>query len=116
MTLRKNYFSSKTKKFFSDTHSLLQLLQYFFNKRWFFDNLYNHFFTKSVLNFSYNVSYVLIDKGFAENFGPQFFINCLYSITMPMRVLNSGQIRNNLRVLLIGFIGITYFLCYILIF
>jgi len=116
VSLRTDYAKSKSRKFFSDTHSLLQLLHYFFNKRWFFDNLYNHFFTKSVLNFSYNVSYVLIDKGFIENFGPQFFINCLYSITAPIRTLNSGQIRNNLRVLLIGFIGITYFLCYTLVF
>lgn len=116
ISLRKDYFKSKSTNLFFDSRSSLQLLHYFFNKRWFFDNLYNHFFTKSLLNFSYNISYVLIDKGFIENFGPQFFINCLYSIMMPIRMLNSGQIRNNLRVLLVGFIGITYFLCYILIF
>jgi NADH-ubiquinone oxidoreductase chain 5 len=99
---------------FHSTYVLSRTLFYFFNKRWFFDNLYNYFFSRPFLNFGYKISYVLLDKGFIENFGPQFLINCFYFFIVPMRLFNSGQIRDNLRVSLIGFVGVIFFLVYLL--
>jgi proton-translocating NADH-quinone oxidoreductase chain L len=95
---------------------LFRTLFFFFNKRWFFDSLYNYFFSRSFLNFGYKISYVLLDKGFIENFGPQFLINCLYFFLEPIRLFNSGRIRDNLRVSLIGFLGVIFFLVYSLFF
>ncbi len=42
----------------------------FFNKKWFFDKIYNECLTQVFLKFGYRVSYKIIDRGIIEVFGP----------------------------------------------
>jgi NADH-ubiquinone oxidoreductase chain 5 len=42
----------------------------FFNKKWFFDTVYNLFIGYPLLKFGYNVTFKLMDKGVIEFFGP----------------------------------------------
>jgi NADH-ubiquinone oxidoreductase chain 5 len=43
---------------------------YFFNKKWFFDRIYNEYFNQYVLNTGHTVFYNSIDRGLLENIGP----------------------------------------------
>jgi NADH-ubiquinone oxidoreductase chain 5 len=67
------------------------------SKKFFFDFLYNIFLTKSVLQFSYEICYKLLDKGFLEKLGP-FGTNTFIK-----------QTQNNIRHLHNGYI-VTYML------
>lgn len=80
----------------------IQTTKTFLNKRWFFDSVYNIYVTKPLLNFGYAVTYVLIDKGFIEFFGPQLFVNFLFQSQQVIRKLHDGQIRVGFRVLTLG--------------
>jgi len=42
----------------------------FYNKKWFFDNVYNSFVGYPMLKLGYNVTFKLLDKGVIEFFGP----------------------------------------------
>ena len=42
----------------------------FYNKKWFFDTVYNLFIGYPLLKFGYNVTFKLMDKGVIEFFGP----------------------------------------------
>ena len=64
----------------------LKVLYTFLNRKWFFDKLYNEIFVQKFLNFSYNTSYKLMDKGIIEIFGPLGFSNTIFS---KANVLNS---------------------------
>lgn len=61
-------------KFFNDFLFVVKFnyrnLYNFLNRKWFFDKLYNEFFTQRFFKFSYDVSYKLIDRGIIEILGP----------------------------------------------
>ena len=47
-----------------------RILYNFFNKKWYFDKLYNELIVQGFFNFSFNTSYKLIDRGIIEALGP----------------------------------------------
>jgi proton-translocating NADH-quinone oxidoreductase chain L len=94
---------------FKAYYLFLHVFRGFFNKRWFFDSLYNRYLTQPVLNIGYKITYVLIDKGFIEFFGPQFFVSVLHKIKFFIRLLNKGQIKIGFRFIVIGFFLILFF-------
>jgi NADH-ubiquinone oxidoreductase chain 5 len=47
-----------------------RILYNFFNKKWYFDKLYNELIIQYFFNFSFNTSYKLIDRGIIEALGP----------------------------------------------
>jgi NADH-ubiquinone oxidoreductase chain 5 len=42
----------------------------FFNKKWFFDKVYNEYVSQFFFTISYTVTYKVIDRGVIEIFGP----------------------------------------------
>jgi NADH-ubiquinone oxidoreductase chain 5 len=42
----------------------------FFNKKWFFDKIYNEYISQFFFTISYTVTYKIIDRGIIEIFGP----------------------------------------------
>ncbi len=42
----------------------------FFNKKWFFDKVYNEYISQFFFTISYSLTYKIIDRGFIEIFGP----------------------------------------------
>ena len=50
----------------------------FINKKFYFDKIYNFFFAKNLLNFSYFITFKLIDKNILENFGPNLYNNFFF--------------------------------------
>nr|YP_009370749.1 NADH dehydrogenase subunit 5 [Eukaryota sp. BB2]AQL10475.1 NADH dehydrogenase subunit 5 [Eukaryota sp. BB2] len=51
-------------------HSIYYYVQLFFNKKWYFDKLYNQYFIVFLSNYAYNVPFKLFDRGSIEIFGP----------------------------------------------
>jgi NADH-ubiquinone oxidoreductase chain 5 len=43
----------------------------FINRKWFFDKIYNEYFSQFFLRFGYSVTYKIIDRGAFEVFGPK---------------------------------------------
>lgn len=60
--------------------SIIKNFYIFFNKKWFFDQVYYSFLTKKVLVFGYEISFKLIDRGFIELFGPLGIVRILTTI------------------------------------
>jgi NADH-ubiquinone oxidoreductase chain 5 len=84
------------------TSSYGRKLYYMFNKRWFFDKVYNDFIAQKALNFGYHVSFKTLDKGFFEILGP-FGISSLFQhATRYISKLQSGMIYHYAVVMLLG--------------
>jgi len=79
------YFKVKiTKKFTGIYH--------FFNKKWYFDRIYNTFLSQKSLNLSYNYFYITIDRGLLEQAGPNGLLNSLVSLIVFIKKYQTGFI------------------------
>jgi len=74
----------------------------FFNKRWFFDIIYNFFVAKRFLSFGYNISFKLFDKGIVELLGPYGIILQVHMISTLFSRYQTGFLYNYVFVLLIS--------------
>jgi NADH-ubiquinone oxidoreductase chain 5 len=64
----------------------------FLNKKWFFDKIYNEFFTQNYIQIAYNNSYKFIDKGVLEVFGPYGLSFFVYDLSTRVAKLQSGSV------------------------
>ena len=64
----------------------------FFNKKWFFDKIYNEYIIQSFFNFSYSKSYKLIDRGIIEILGPMGLSSLIYNSSNNFYKFQSGSI------------------------
>jgi NADH-ubiquinone oxidoreductase chain 5 len=62
----------------------------FFNKKWYFDKLYNTFIGQKVLDSSYNYFYKTIDRGLIEKVGPTGILNSFIQLMRLIKKLQSG--------------------------
>jgi len=62
----------------------------FFNKKWYFDKLYNTFVGQKVLDSSYNYFYKVIDRGLIEKVGPTGILNSFVQIIRFIKKLQNG--------------------------
>lgn len=74
----------------------------FFNKRWFFDKVYNDFISENALRFGYHVSFKSLDKGAFEILGPSGLAHTFVNITQYISKLQSGMIYHYAVVMLLG--------------
>ncbi len=96
-----NYTNTK-QTYILKTSWLGSKLYYMFNKRWFFDKVYNDFIGQKALSFGYNTSFKTLDKGIFEILGP-FGISILFQrFTSHISKLQSGMIYHYALVMLIG--------------
>jgi proton-translocating NADH-quinone oxidoreductase chain L len=96
-----NYTNTK-QTYILKTSWLGNKLYYMFNKRWFFDKVYNDFIGQKALSFGYNTSFKALDKGVFEILGP-FGISILFQrFTSHISKLQSGMIYHYALVMLIG--------------
>jgi proton-translocating NADH-quinone oxidoreductase chain L len=78
----------------------------FFNRKWFFDKVYNDFINQTVLRIGYHKTYKLIDRGIVENLGPFGLSKLFYNRSMKMNFLQSGLIYHSAFLMLTGMIGL----------
>jgi len=84
----------------------------FFIRKWYFDVIYNNYVVKLILNFGYNISFKVLDRGLIELLGPLGIVRLLSYISYKFSKLQSGLIYHYALIIIIG---ITFFiLLYIL--
>ena len=74
----------------------------FFNRKWFFDKVYNEFISQPVLFLGYSVTYKNIDRGIIEIFGPFGLSKVLYNPFLNFSKLQTGFIYHSTLLMLIG--------------
>ncbi len=66
----------------------------FFNKKWFFDHIYNSYIVYKVLFFGKKVSFQLIDRGVLEIFGPTGLVRLFGLFSQNISYLQTGFLFN----------------------
>jgi proton-translocating NADH-quinone oxidoreductase chain L len=92
-----SYFLIKKTLWFKDIYN-------FFNKKWYFDRIYNEIFSQSSLNFSYYYSYKTIDRGLLEKYGPSGIVVTVQNIMDSVKTFQTGFILHYLIYMLAGLI------------
>lgn len=116
--LIENFFMFCFSKF--KLHPFSKNIIIFFNKKWFFDLLYNEFIGIPFLKFCFFSTFKSIDKGFLEFFGPFGLKNLSFSISNFLKRKQTGSISDYLSYLFIftlfflGLIEILYYVFVIL--
>jgi NADH-ubiquinone oxidoreductase chain 5 len=84
----------------------------FFNRKWFFDKVYNEYIAQTMLFFGYHISYKTIDRGIIEIFGPMGFSTAVTKQANLMRELQTGYIYHYAFFIFLGtgiLIGLSFF-------
>nr|YP_009675912.1 NADH dehydrogenase subunit 5 [Ptilidium ciliare]QDE12713.1 NADH dehydrogenase subunit 5 [Ptilidium ciliare]QIA60096.1 NADH dehydrogenase subunit 5 [Ptilidium ciliare var. pulcherrimum] len=74
----------------------------FFNKRWFFDKVFNDFLARSFLRFGYEVSFKALDKGAIEILGPYGISYTIRKMAQQISKIQSGFVYHYAFVMLLG--------------
>ena len=93
-------------KFVLTLQHLYYLIYIFFNKKWFFDKVYTETIIQSVLQFTFHLSYKVIDKGLLEVVGPKGIVETIHKISMQLLKLQSGFVVHYAYIMILsGFLG-----------
>ena len=104
------YFLVKTVFYKLWNTVLLKKVYSFSNQKWYIDVLYNSFIVKPLLHFGGNISYVLVDKGYLEYFGPYGVIVLVKTISARSSLLQSGYVHHSFFFMLCGIVIIIGYL------
>jgi NADH-ubiquinone oxidoreductase chain 5 len=74
----------------------------FLNKKWFFDKIYNEYFSQFFFKFGYSISYKFIDRGIFEILGPTGASNLMLIIAHNIYKTQTGNIYHYLVFILIS--------------
>jgi proton-translocating NADH-quinone oxidoreductase chain L len=84
----------------------------FFNRKWYFDKIYNQFISKNSLYVSYFHTYKYIDRGLIENFGPSGILHSIVYLFNTLKNLQSGFLFHYLFIFSIFIV--LFHLCYLI--
>ena len=62
----------------------------FFNRKWFFDKVYNEFIASKFLSLGYHLTYKVVDRGLIEKVGPYGITQIGYNLSLILTKLQSG--------------------------
>ena len=92
----------------------------YFNRKWYFDKVYNEYLNQGVLHVGYDGTYKVVDRGIIELFGPHGISQFIYRKGSNLNNLQTGLIYNYTFIMLLGAIVFvtllgfkSYFLFYI---
>lgn len=88
---------------FLQLQNISRLVYILFNKKWFFDSIYNRLGYK-ILNLGYVISYKFFDKGVLEYFGPLGVTKVVYNISQNLSKAHNGYITFTTQYFVFGFI------------
>jgi NADH-ubiquinone oxidoreductase chain 5 len=75
----------------------------FFNRKWFFDKIYNEYFGQFFFKFGYSVSYKFIDRGIFELLGPTGLSFSITKVASDLYRLQTGYLYHYTYSILISF-------------
>jgi NADH-ubiquinone oxidoreductase chain 5 len=84
------------------TSKLGKALYLFFNKRWFFDKIYNDYLVSKGLAFGYEISFKTLDKGIIEILGPLGISNTFQKLSQQISKIQTGFVYHYALSMLIG--------------
>jgi NADH-ubiquinone oxidoreductase chain 5 len=84
-----DYFQLKTNKTF-------KALVTYFNKKWYFDRIYNEFIVQKILKSSYYYFYQDVDRGLIEKIGPSGISENINVFAQNIKYYQTGQVLNYL--------------------
>jgi proton-translocating NADH-quinone oxidoreductase chain L len=76
----------------------------FFNKKWYFDRIYNEYFVQNILSLSYNYFYQAVDRGFIEKLGPSGISVIIIKFVKTIKVYQTGFMLHYLAYFFCGII------------
>lgn len=79
------------------TSTFSNRLYCFFNKRWFFDQVFHDFLLRAFLRFGYSVSFEALDKGAIEILGPYGVSYTFRGLAERISQLQSGFVVRRVR-------------------
>ena len=85
------YFKNKLTNYLEFPQNIIKIYL-FFNYKWYFDYIYNYYFGYTILKYSYEYLYKLIDKGFIEIINPNSFSLISYKIAKILKRQSLGYI------------------------
>jgi NADH-ubiquinone oxidoreductase chain 5 len=71
----------------------------FFNKKWFFDRIYNQIISQKLLNIGYFFSYRIVDRGVIELIGPYGLTNFIIVSTSVINFIDRDSVKKDLHLL-----------------
>ena len=74
----------------------------FFNKKWFFDKVYNEYIGQYFFTNSYTVTYKTIDRGIIEIFGPMGMSSIISKKALLLSKLQIGYLYHYTFLMLVG--------------
>lgn len=84
--------------------SIIRKIYRFFNKKWYFDVIYNSFIVKSLLFLGYKVTFKFLDRGIIEWIGPFGLTKLAKSISQRVSGLQTGYIYHYCFLIIFGII------------
>jgi NADH-ubiquinone oxidoreductase chain 5 len=94
--------------FFLSKALFFQQVYLFLNRKWFFDRIQNESIVKAILQFGYNTSYKVVDKGVIELFGPKGFAYLVMNMSSQIINLQSGFIHFYIFFMFVGIISLIF--------
>jgi len=92
-------------------------LYHFFNKKWYFDKLYNSFINAKISNLGYKVTYQNLDRGLFEDWGPKGLSSLIYTLSYKLKTVYFGVLYHHIFLIIICFFIILFlFISYNIIF
>lgn len=99
------FYTYKSNQLFKLKTSLVGLKFYtFFNRKWFFDKIYNEIVGQFLLNSSYHLTYKQIDRGLIESLGPYGLTSIVSYLGFVLRILQTGFFYHYTLVMVISLI------------
>lgn len=74
----------------------------FFNKKWYFDIVYNRYIVNKVLEFGYEITFKKLDRGAIELIGPTGLVRIVKSMSEGVHRFQSGFIYHYVYVMVVG--------------
>ena len=74
----------------------------FFNKKWFFDKVYNECISQFFFTISYTITYKIVDRGIIEVFGPMGLSSIISKKAFSISKLQTGYLYHYTFLMLIG--------------
>jgi proton-translocating NADH-quinone oxidoreductase chain L len=89
---------------------VFKLFYNFFNKKWYFDRIYNQFISQNALDFGYFYSYKTIDRGLIEKIGPFGIVSCIMWLMNKIKLIQTGSVfQYMLYILVVTIFCIVFF-------
>jgi NADH-ubiquinone oxidoreductase chain 5 len=88
--------------------SSYRMMHTFFNRKWFWDKVYNDFISQSAMDFGYRVTYKIVDRGVLEHAGP-YGATMIVTDLSNQKSIQTGVISDYLQriLLMILLFGVT---------